>query len=50
MGKIVSTDVVKQTYEAPRIVELGSLHGLTLQVKVGPNCDVNCFHSTSAST
>lgn len=40
---------VKKSYEAPTIVELGSLHGLTLQVKQGPFCDVSCFHSTSVS-
>ena len=39
---------VKKAYEAPVIVALGSLHGLT-QLKAGPICDINCFHNTSAS-
>ena len=40
----------KKPYEAPKLVELGSLHEVTLQTKVGPNCDINCFHNTSASS
>jgi len=40
---------VKKVYESPTLVELGSLHGLTLQVKQGPNCDVACFHIGSVS-
>jgi hypothetical protein len=44
-----SMNSVKKPYEAPVIVELGSLHGLTLNAKIGGVCDINCFHSTSAS-
>ncbi len=40
----------KKLYVAPKVVELGSLHALTLEAKVGPNCDVTCFHVTSASS
>ncbi len=40
----------KKAYETPVIVELGSLHGLTQVPKAGPNCDINCFHNTSASS
>jgi len=36
-------------YEAPVVVELGSLHELTLQVKGGQLCDVGCFHVGSLS-
>jgi len=36
-------------YEAPVVVELGSLHELTLQVKDGPTCDTSCFHTASIS-
>ena len=43
-----STKSEKKVYETPVVVELGSLHGLTQIVKVGPNCDVTCFHNTSA--
>lgn len=39
----------KKPYEAPKLVELGSLHELTLQVKGGALCDVNCFHHGSMS-
>jgi len=35
-----------KAYEAPALVELGSLHGLTLQVKQGPVCDLTCLHSS----
>ena len=45
-----SMSSVKKPYEAPVVVELGSLHGLTQVVKVGPNCDITCFHNTSASS
>lgn len=39
----------KKTYTAPALVELGSLHGLTLDSKTGNQCDVNCFHHGSLS-
>jgi hypothetical protein len=45
----VKMTTVKKPYEAPKLVELGSLHALTLQVKVGPSCDITCFHNTSSS-
>ena len=38
---------VKKPYEAPKLVELGSLYELTLHVKSGLHCDVNCFHHGS---
>ena len=43
------TGTAKKAYEAPRLTELGSLHGATLQGKHGPQCDVSCFHNTSVS-
>jgi hypothetical protein len=39
----------KKPYESPKIVQLGTLHQLTLREKIGPNCDVSCFHNTSSS-
>ena len=42
----------KKSYEAPKIVVLGSLHERTLtdqNQKRGGFCDINCFHSTSVS-
>lgn len=38
---------VKKPYEAPKLVELGSLYELTLQGKGGQLCDVDCFHHGS---
>ena len=49
MGKTISVSSAKKPYLAPVLVELGSLHGLTLQVKVGPLCDLSCYHETSVS-
>lgn len=40
---------LKKTYTAPAVVELGTLHGLTLDSKTGSNCDVTCFHHGSLS-
>jgi hypothetical protein len=39
----------KKTYESPKLVVLGTLHQLTLQDKIGGNCDVTCFHNTSGT-
>ena len=39
----------KKPYEAPKVVELGTLHELTLQTKSGGHCDVTCFHHGSMS-
>lgn len=44
-----ATPAKKKLYQAPALVELGSLHGLTLEVKLGPLCDVSCYHETSVS-
>jgi hypothetical protein len=46
-GRIVKEKDTRKAYVAPVLVELGSLHGLTLQTKEGPVCDITCFHSTS---
>lgn len=43
----METKDTRKPYEAPVLVQLGSLHGLTLQTKEGPLCDVSCFHSSS---
>jgi len=38
----------RKPYEKPRLVELGSLHEVTLEShKVGAHCDVTCFHHGS---
>ena len=38
-----------KAYEAPAIVELGSLHELTLELKMGRLCDLTCLHHGSIS-
>lgn len=38
----------KKPYQAPAVVTLGSLHQLTLDMKVGHACDVTCYHHGSA--
>ena len=39
----------KKPYVVPKLVELGSLHALTLQLKNGSRCDVTCYHHGSMS-
>lgn len=39
----------KKAYVAPKLTELGSLHGSTMHAKVGPRCDISCFHNASVS-
>lgn len=47
-GGLVKEKDARKAYEAPALVELGSLHELTLQPKSGPICDTAaCFHQSS---
>jgi len=47
-GNLLAT--AKKPYESPKLVELGTLHGVTLQTtKTGANCDLTCFHHGSMS-
>lgn len=39
----------KKPYQSPKLVELGTLHGVTLDTKTGANCDLTCFHHGSLS-
>ena len=38
-----------KAYEAPVVIELGSLHELTLELKTGRLCDLTCLHHGSVS-
>ena len=38
---------VRKPYEAPAVTVLGTLHALTLDLKIGRRCDVTCFHHGS---
>jgi hypothetical protein len=39
---------LKKEYKAPTVTVLGSLHQLTLDMKVGHVCDLTCYHHGSA--
>ncbi len=46
--KTPQKDALK-AYEAPVLIELGSLHELTLELKTGRLCDLTCLHHGSMS-